>query len=61
MAETYRGFVLADALRDKIALYLRGSFMGHFDGVREARAAADDELRDCAVGVDRQLISVGEG
>lgn len=41
MAETYRGFMLADAFTDQIALYDRGSFKGHFPSVEAARAAVD--------------------
>lgn len=41
MAETYRGFVLADAFADQIALYERGSFQGHFPSPEAARAFVD--------------------
>jgi hypothetical protein len=41
MAEVYRGYQLADALKDQIALYDRGSFLGHFASPEEARRFVD--------------------
>jgi hypothetical protein len=42
MAEVYRGYQLADALKDQIALYDRGSFLGHFASAEDARRFVDE-------------------
>lgn len=46
MAETYRGYHLADAFKDQVALYHQGSFKGHFPSVQNARAFVDAAYRE---------------
>lgn len=51
MSETYRGWHLADAFTDQVALYNRGSFMGHFADFAAARQFVDREIAN-SVGLD---------
>lgn len=44
MSSVYRGWTLADAFKDKTALYDRGTFKGHFGTPADARAFVDREL-----------------
>lgn len=41
MAETYRNHVLTEAFKDQVAVYDRGSFLGHFPSFETARAHVD--------------------